>query len=91
MSDIPITASSEKVIQPIAGPIKQQQKPIIEPQMEENPYTGSTEPINPECLRQIKKDLANLHVEQPKTHASALKEFSKKKKKRPGKNQKGTR
>ncbi|MGL4540044.1 MAG: hypothetical protein ACRCU0_03615 [Candidatus Rhabdochlamydia sp.] len=77
MSDIPITASSEKVIQPIA-PVKQQQKTIEEPQMEENPYTGSTEPINPEHLMQIKKDLANLHVEQPKTHASALKEFSKK-------------
>lgn len=77
MSDIPITASSEKVIQPIA-PVKQQQKTIEEPQMEENPYTGSTEPINPEHLMQIKKDLANLHVEQPKTHASALKEFSRK-------------
>lgn len=79
MSDIPITGSSEKVIQPIVQPVKQQQETIKEqPQMEENPYTGSTEPINPEHLTQIKKDFANLHIEQPKTHASSLKEFSKK-------------
>lgn len=78
MSDIPITGSSGKVVKPIES-IQKSQKTIQEqPQMEENPYTGSTEPINPEHLIQIKKDLANLHIEQPKTHASVLKEFSKK-------------
>lgn len=87
MSDITTTASSEKVIQPLLGSTKQQKKPSLkEVPLEENLYTGSTEPIHPEHLEQIKQELAN-HAsskqiqhqsEQVRKHTAVIKEFSKK-------------
>lgn len=86
MSDITTnTTPSEKIIQPISGPIKQKinQPP---PQQEELSYAGSTDPIPTEQLKQIEQDLAHLHgpkqiqhqSEQLQKHAAALKEFSEK-------------
>ena len=75
MSDItPITSS--KKISPIQ-PIKQQ-KSLESFTQEEIPYIESSEPIDPECLKQIEKDLAN-HPHQAKQlekNASALKEMT---------------
>lgn len=86
MSDITTTASSEKIIQPTPGPIKQKTSQPLPQQQEELPYTGSTDPIPSEQLRQIEQDLAHLHPpkqiqhqsEQAQRHAVALKEFNKK-------------
>jgi len=87
MSDITTnTTSSEKIIQPTSGPIKQKVSQALPQQQEELPYAGSTDPIPPEQLNQIKQELAHLHSpkqiqhqsEQLKKHAAALKEFSEK-------------
>lgn len=87
MSDIITnTNPSEKIIQPISGSIKHKVSQPLLQQQEELPYSGSTDPIPPEQLNQIKQDLAHLHgpkqiqhqSEQLQKHAAALKEFSKK-------------
>lgn len=87
MSDITTnTTPSEKIRPPTSGPIKQKVRQPLPQQQEELPYTGSTDPIPPEQLKQIEQDLAHLHVpkqiqhqsEQLQKHAAALKEFNKK-------------
>ncbi len=87
MSDITTnTTSSEKIIQPNSGPIKQKTSQPLPQQQEELPYAGSTDPIPAEHLKQIEQELAHLHSpkqiqhqsEQLKKHAAALKEFSEK-------------
>ncbi|MEK7339548.1 MAG: hypothetical protein AABZ92_02400, partial [Verrucomicrobiota bacterium] len=87
MSDITTnTTSSEKIIQPNSGPIKQKTSQPLPQQQEELPYAGSTDPIPTEQLKQIEQDFAHLHSpkqiqhqsEQLKKHAAALKEFSEK-------------
>lgn len=87
MSDIITnTSPSAKIMQPPSEPIKQKVNQVLPQQQEELPYTGSTDPIPPEQLKQIEQELAHLHSpkqlqhqsEQLKKHAVALKEFSEK-------------
>lgn len=87
MSDITTnTTSSEKIIQPALKSVKQKTSLPLLQQQEELPYTGSTDPIPPEQLKQIEQDLAHLHApkqiqhqsEQLQRHAEALKKFNKK-------------
>ncbi|KAG6558961.1 hypothetical protein RHABOEDO_001557 [Candidatus Rhabdochlamydia oedothoracis] len=76
MSDITTTTSSKKIIGPISEPIKPVKSKTNLPQQQgELPYTGSTDPIPPEQLKQIEQDLARLYA--PK-HVAALKKFSEK-------------
>lgn len=79
MSDITTTAASKKIIQPTMRPITQKTSPPLAQQQEELPYTGSTDPIPPEQLKQVEQDLSQLHKQIPdqlQKYATALKAFN---------------